>query len=343
MLSGLRHRCRIAAANVLYACGLLGLWRFVRAATLGRRGACILALHRVLKRGEMARAHSLSALILSEEAFRKLLEHLRGRFQVVSLREVVNGESVPRLGKKPLCVLTFDDGWRDNFTTAFPLLKSFGMPATVFLATGYIGKQEVFWVEQLRSALERRGRDGGIPAEIAAKIRKTGRAGTVEDLIEYLKHMPADERSQALDQILSPVHKLPSTNNGDAMLSWEEVAEMQRQGIEFGSHTETHPLLTYEGDATVDRELRRSFAAIQERLGQPPSSFAYPNGDWDGRIRRAVREAGYECALTTERGWYGQEHDRYTIPRITLHDGNVTGADGKFSAAVFSLMVSRFV
>jgi peptidoglycan/xylan/chitin deacetylase (PgdA/CDA1 family) len=341
MLKDFRHSCRIVVGNVLYGCGVFSLLRFFRAVVFGRREVCILGLHRVMSRDDQARTHSLPGIILTDETFRGLLEHLRRSYQIVPLEKALHVESAPRRWRKPLCVITFDDGWRDNYTTAFPLLKSFRMPATIFLATGFIGKRQVFWVERLRKELRSLADQGRIPSEITAKLPPQCRATTLHDLIEHLKHMTAEERRRALAHLFPFTVEPPPANDTDEMLSWEQATEMSRQGIEFGSHTETHPLLTYEDDATVDQELSVSLETIREKLGRRARFFAYPNGDQDDRIRKAVQAAGYECAVTTAKGWHHPKHDRYRIRRIMLHDGNITGSNGKFSAAMFSLTVAR--
>jgi peptidoglycan/xylan/chitin deacetylase (PgdA/CDA1 family) len=337
MLNSLRHQCRILVAGVLYASGLLTLWRFLRAVILGRSEICILGLHRVLSREEQARAHSLPAIVLIDETFRALLEHLQRRYQVVPLEEALKSRRTMRNWRKPLCVITFDDGWRDNYTTAFPLLKEFGIPATIFLVTGLVGTHEVFWVERLRKKFQSLPEHTPIPAEFTTALAPSGRDVTLEGLIERLKHMPAAERRRILDQILPPATEGTLTGNGDEMLTWGEAIEMSRHGIEFGSHTVTHPLLTYERDKEVSDELVTSRQALGEKLGKEVKTFAYPNGDWNDRVRKLVEDAGYELAFTTQGGWYLAGKDCYTIPRIMLHDGSITGFDGRFSEAVLSL------
>jgi len=118
------------------------------------------------------------------------------------------------------------------------------------------------------------------------------------------------------------------------MMTWDHVKEMSQCGIEFGAHTVNHPLLAYESKEVVWRELSESKKAIEEITGRPADSFAYPNGDWNAEVRQCVVEAGFSSALTVKRGWHGWKDDRYSIRRVFLHDGNVTGLGGTFSPAV---------
>jgi peptidoglycan/xylan/chitin deacetylase (PgdA/CDA1 family) len=139
---------------------------------------------------------------------------------------------------------------------------------------------------------------------------------------------------------------LPSEENCDgpdevdSMLTWNQAIEMSRDGIEMGAHTVGHPLLSYENDATVERELCVSKQTLEEKLGKKVRAFAYPNGDWDERVRRCVQQVGYEGAFSTRPGWYRQGQDPYIIRRILLHEGNVTDRKGHFSPAMLSLALA---
>jgi peptidoglycan/xylan/chitin deacetylase (PgdA/CDA1 family) len=162
----------------------------------------------------------------------------------------------------------------------------------------------------------------------------------IEPMIEHFKHMPAKERQLALAKIMPQAGDGAQNNEGDAMLTWDEVLAMHRGGIEFESHTVTHPLLVYEDDQSVQFELLDCKQALEEKLNQKVRALAYPNGTWDARVRNAAEKAGYICAFTTERGLHREGGDPYAIPRIMLHEGNVTGMRGKFSPAILSLRLS---
>jgi peptidoglycan/xylan/chitin deacetylase (PgdA/CDA1 family) len=150
--------------------------------------------------------------------------------------------------------------------------------------------------------------------------------------------MSAEERRRMLEQL--PLDADAGRYDADQMMTWEQVVEMSRNGVEFGGHTMTHPLLVYETDEAVEREVRECKQTVEEKLGRKVRGFAYPNGDWNDRVRRKVADAGYACAFTTERGWHRPGQDRFTIRRLLVHEGNVTGFTGKFSPAVFNLTLT---
>lgn len=336
----LRHTALWAFACILHYSGLFRLFRYFRRVFLGRREVCVLGLHRVLSKEDQARANSLPGIVLTDTTLEGMLEFLRRQFRVVGLDDFLHCENADFRPSKPLCLITFDDGWRDNYTNAFPLLKKYGLPAVIFLVSGLVESGGVFWTEQLIYAWRDPTRREEILKQFAALKGAVTQQIGIESLIEHLKHMPAQERQIALTRIMPDGGS--QSHDGDAMMTWEEVLVMKREGIEFEAHTVTHPLLVYENDQTLRFELHDCKQALEEKLARKVRALAYPNGTWDKRVRIAAERAGYACAFTTERGFYRDGSDPYTIRRIMLHEGNVTGLGGKFSPAILNLRLSRW-
>ncbi len=340
MVAKARRFLHIGAAGLLHYSGLLGLWRFVRRSILRKTEVCVIGFHRVLTEAERARSNSLDALVLRHATFVRVLEYVRRRFHVVSLEAFLSGEATGAETSKPCCLLTFDDGWRDTYSTAYPCLRKFAIPATVFLTSGLIEARGGFWAERLRRAWRDSSARAQIQSLLDRDVQKQGQVASLEHIIEWLKHMPAEERRLVLERWPLSEDNCDGPDEPDQMLTWNQVMEMSRDGIEFGTHTVSHPLLTYENAATVERELRLSKQVLEEKLHRKARAFAYPNGEWDERVRRWVEQVGYECAFTTRPGWYQRGQNPYTIPRILLHEGNVTGPNGQFSPAMLSLTLA---
>jgi peptidoglycan/xylan/chitin deacetylase (PgdA/CDA1 family) len=334
-----RRALHAALASGLYYSGALGVLSFLRRRVRGRRPVYVLGLHRVLSDEEMRRSNSLPGMILHESTFVALLEYLGRRFRFVSLDTLLSDGAGGSGQGKPWCLVTFDDAWSDTYRRAAPVLERLKIPAVVFVPTGAIGTQKGFWVEQLAGAWK----SPPVRERVAAAVGKTagGARGVadLEDTVQFLLHMPAEERDSALAGLPAP-NGAGADQNVDAMMTWEQVVDVAGRGIEIGSHTETHPLLTYEDDPTVARELRASRQLLAGKLGAEVRAFAYPNGDWDARVRECVVRAGYSCAFTTESGCYESGGDPYGIPRFVLHEGNVTGLGGKFSRAMASMTLA---
>jgi peptidoglycan/xylan/chitin deacetylase (PgdA/CDA1 family) len=337
----LRRILLLVVAGLLYHSGLLRLRLLVRRAFFGRQEAFVLALHRVLSEEEEKSANSLSGMVLRERTFDRMLDFLGRKFRVVSLDDFLERLSGHHDDSKPLCLLTFDDGWRDNYTTAYPCLSKRKMAAVIFLVTGWVDKEGGFWVEKLHRAWQDPARQQWMREWAAGILGNGPSAVNIEALIDHLKHMPTKERTRALATLMDG---LPAEEGGsDRMLNWEDIAVMQRDGIDFEAHSVTHPLLVYEDDETVQDELRGSKQAIEERLRKQVRAFAYPNGTWDERVREHVQNTGYTCAFTTRRDRQARADDPYTIPRIILHEAKVVGLDGQFSPAVLSLRLTGWI
>ncbi len=328
MKSRMRRCMRVALASLACRSGMvqLSLDRHLR-----NKRLCVLGLHRVLDRAERLMTASEPSIIIAAENFPLMLEYLSRRFQFVSLSDFLSGWMVDN--RKPMCLLTFDDGWRDNYDHAYPVLKAMGIPALIFLTTGQLESQSPFWVERLRAACA----DAEILQRARLMVRPDvaldARNVTVEDLTEYLKRLPAENRNRIMRSLLGDSG---TTNACDTMLDWAQVREMAANGIEFGGHTDTHPLLTYEDDDTIGRELRICKQKIEGAIGRTVLAFAYPNGDCDARVREHVRRVGFACGFTTQRGWYAPEEDVYSIPRVLLHDSNLVGRSNEFSASALA-------
>ena len=340
MIADLRHSFHIGTAELLYHLRVARARHFIRRQLSGRTEVSVLGFHRVLSSADRARSNCLESMVVSEETFVKILEYLRLHCRVVPLDALLGEKPLPANEPKPWCLLTFDDGWRDNYTTAYPWLRKFGFPATIFLVTGFIGTRRLFWVDRLKGAWDRSPACREALQQLVSDLRgNTNEPGLMESL-EILKRMPASRRATLLHQVLPAGETDVALDQIDGMLTWEQVNEMAHNGIEFGAHTVSHTLLTFEDDETVQRELRKAKQDLEEKLAVTARAFAYPNGDWDERIRRQVVEAGFACALTTCRGLHRSGRDPYAVRRILIHEGNVTGRQGTFSPAMLSLRLT---
>lgn len=332
MLARLRRTLRLLVVGALYYSGVLPLWFWLRR-KLARGRVLVLGLHRVLPEEAFRQSCSLDGILLTEATFAKMLAYLKPRFAFLTLDEFLARRGGNGKTSRPACLLTFDDGWRDNYLTAYPCLKKFGVPATIFLVTGMVNSSETFWVERLHEAWREEVRREKIRGFLASDPSAPQQGG-LEEIVEYMKHMPASRREQILQRMVPPAGVAEQTLSIDKMMTWEQVLAMGNDGVDFGSHTHTHPLLTYESDEAIGRELRVAKQVLEERLAQPARAFAYPNGNWDARVREHVKRTGYECAFTTERGWSHPDEDPYSIRRVLLHEGAVTGFGGRFSPAM---------
>jgi peptidoglycan/xylan/chitin deacetylase (PgdA/CDA1 family) len=255
------------------------------------------------------------------------LRFLSVRFNMKSMQTL--GASEGERCQKPRCILTFDDGWQDFYDFAFPLLRKYQVPATVFLPTGFIGSDAVFWTDRLASTLrdiERLGRMSagslGIDDPLGNKVLG-GQAGLAER-IEYSINVLKEQDSERIEKVLHQLADLASgiPNSKRKFLTWDQVRELLASGlVDFGSHTVRHMILTHLSRADIKVEMEESkHKLIQERAVQPESiPFCYPNGNYSQSIQSLVQEAGYSSACTTEYGINTPSSNRFALQRIGIH------------------------
>jgi peptidoglycan/xylan/chitin deacetylase (PgdA/CDA1 family) len=278
-----------------------------------------LMFHRVLRDADCHGTYSLPGIILLEHTFRELVSHVARRYEVVDLRASEPGV----LGSKLRVAFTFDDGWIDTYTVAFPITREHRIPFVVFVCPELIDENSPFWPEQIIALMR--------AAQPLVGTEET------EKLIERLKKATPGEREQFIAKLRESEQAKPvEPVTVDRTFSWAAVAEMAGQGVSIGSHTNTHQIVTMIPPDEVRKEVRESKSAIEQALTDDCDIFAYPNGNWSPETRDLVAEAGYKLAVTTASGAWTSDCDRLAIPRINICEDNVvSGLTGCFSAAMF--------
>ena len=281
--------------------------------TRGNGRVAIVNYHRVLA--------APSPFLASEpdiDIFTWQMELLARCFNVLSLREALAAIDAGRVPPRAVCI-TFDDGYRSVHELALPVLRRLGLPATVFVSSGYVGGRTM-WNDRIVEAVETLPAEELDLAEFGLGVYSLRsmpeRAATLGTLTEASKYLPPQERSRLVGRLQDLVGERASEG---LMLTPEMVVNLDRHGIEIGAHTVSHPILTSLDDASAMQEIRDGKRDLEELVGKPVTLFAYPNGkvgkDFDGRHVAMVREAGFQAAFTTAVGAITRSHDRYQLPR----------------------------
>lgn len=287
-----------------------------------RRGAgrlCILNYHRIL-----AAPDPLLKDEPSVTAFRWQMELLADCFNVMSLPEALAALTSGNVPPRAVCI-TFDDGYRSVHDLALPVLRRLGLPATVFVSTGYLSGRNM-WNDRIVEAVQYYAGDwldltefglGSYPMRTIDE-----RATSLDNLTEAFKYLPPETRQDFVQRL----HILIGEPKSDClMLTPDMVRNLDAHGIEIGAHTISHPILAGLDDDTAQEEIRGSKRDLEAMLGKSVRLFAYPNGkagkDYDARHVRMVREAGFEAAFTTEVGVVCSRSDRFQLPRSRPWDG----------------------
>ena len=290
----------------------------------------VLAYHRIVEDYAAHAGHALPAMLISGGMLERHLDWLGRRFRFVSLPEI--GSRLEEGGRfeKPVCAVTFDDGYADVYHHAFPILRRKGVPAAVFAVTDTIGTSRPPVYDRLylllkqaaaegRSAGLEVSRDlatlglpppplqgpGGGPLDPFTAMRRLLEALPQADLRRVVAVL--EERFAIDDTALAPLRPL----------TWDMLSEMHRAGITIGSHTKSHALLTNEALETAIDETALSRRILEARLGTKVENFAYPDGRFDAVTVKVVAASGYRFGYGSCRH-RDRRYPLLTIPRQFL-------------------------
>lgn len=286
-------------------------------------------------------------LFITPTSFEAQMRFLQRHYAVVPLSQV---EALLREGRsldRDVIVLTFDDGYRDNFDFAFPILSGLRLPATVYLATDPIDKDFPTFIYALvlaihgtRTAILNLSQYG---LGVYDLTRQRTREIAIAEIDRYAKRVTSGERRALLDHILTCL----GVSSADPlfrgrMLTWDLVRHMRRCGISFGAHTVTHPVLAQLSAAEIHQEITESKRIIEEQLAEEVTSFAYPYGgttDVSSTVCEIVEKCGFTSGVVLYEG-DTRHSSLFTVPRKMVAEETSSGILGRFSTAVFACEVS---
>jgi peptidoglycan/xylan/chitin deacetylase (PgdA/CDA1 family) len=266
------------------------------------------------------------------EDFEQQMTYLRENFRPVSLDEVLRARRERSTLPPDSVLVTFDDGYRDNFDIAFPILKRLGMPAAFFITTGYMNDRRLFWWERVNQII-RTATGSALRLEYpspevidlstpAAKVHAKSR----------LNRIIKDHYALDVEQFLAGVIKSSgvswtdddSRRHGDrALMTWDDVRTLRAAGMGIGSHTAGHRVLQTLAPADLVSELKVSRATLEEQLGEPITTIAYPVGKSIAKfpaVRQALADTGYELGFTSRPGpnRHPPDDDPFDLRRIAI-------------------------
>ena len=252
--------------------------------------------------------------------FDSVIRHISSRFRVLSLAEAVNALGRGTLPARALAI-TFDDGYADNLAIAAPILQRHRVPATVFVATGYLDGG-CMWNDLVIEAFRATPRDALDLQSIGLSSfhlhSHDDRRRAIDDVLAHIKYLPQDERQDRAERILRTAEV--SAPSG-LMLTRESLRALHATGIDVGAHTVTHPILARLASDAAWHEIRKSKQDLEALLGKSVDLFAYPNGrpdeDYTAEHVSMIRETGFSAAVTTAPGAAQRASDVYQLPRFT--------------------------
>jgi peptidoglycan/xylan/chitin deacetylase (PgdA/CDA1 family) len=285
----------------------------------------ILCYHRI---GNKSGSNCLISSLINgtQEEFEKEIIFLKKYFNIISLDYLV--ERIDN--KEPLPInsllITFDDGYNDNYINAFPILKKYRVPAAVFLTTDFIDNdKDLIWTDKVAYIIKETEKGSvnisGLGTHSLTNRYRKDKAKIA--IIEYLKSIDDSEKNKIIDLLSKDLKVyLGSKISEKLYLSSKEILEMAKDGISFGSHGCSHSILTKISLRQAQDEIVKSKMKIEELIGKEVTFFAYPNGtylDFNNEIIEILKKAGYEAAFTTIPGGnrHSDSQDIFSLKRIS--------------------------
>lgn len=300
----------------------LGRW-------LHRKGLTVVTYHRVLPdRSIQAGYHPKDSYFSGE--FEWQIRYFATNYHVVSGGEFL-GFLFGRLKLPDRSVfITFDDGFENNYNEAFPILKKYGITATFFITTAHIGPNDSpLWLDRLDQVL-----DVISWVDAATCLHEDRLSGVRFENKQSFREWLKRQKRAKLEKIVSGLERrfefcVSGHRSGNTavwrMMNWDQVREMDNEGMTIGSHTKNHQILSCASSEEVQYELLGSKSKIEQEIGRPCWCFSYPNGtavDFRFSDKIAIKNAGYACSFTQLPGFIGPKYDAYTLPRISLSESS---------------------
>jgi peptidoglycan/xylan/chitin deacetylase (PgdA/CDA1 family) len=315
---------RAGLGLVLYYSGVVRLWP-----GRPRRLPIILMYHSVGGR------RLAPGIVVSAKHFEEHVRLVRRRYRPMSLETVVErlagGQPMP----SDAVVITLDDGYRDNYEHALPILKRYECPAIVFVTVKAVETGRLVWPQLLwrwvntttrdELRVSWRGRNGAAFDRVLPLGTRTDRAQARSALRKFVAGLPSGEQEDFLTAIARDFGCSGELNGGAeaAMLTWDQLREMRRSGVSVGAHTMTHAWLSRVDADTVRQELSESRRILSDELGTDVRLFAYPFGGrdaFDEDTKRAVVEAGYAGACAAVEDHRDAPVDLRALGRVYVPD-----------------------
>lgn len=253
-------------------------------------------------------ARNRSGKHIPQSVFTSQMADLAANHPVVRVRDIVAAHRGQGTLPSGAVAVTFDDGFLNNYTHAWPVLERHGIPATIYLATGYIGTGRLIWTDLLENAiLETSKRRLCIDVDGVQRAYALGqeeeRVRTFLEVKSLCKTLPDYTKDRAVSSIVDELQPRSSSDHPlYAFMNWEQVREMDASPlIEFGAHTVDHVSLTRVDEEEMRRQIDESVAMVARELDHPCEFFSYPEGqsdDYDSNIVAYLRAVGFDHAPT---------------------------------------------
>lgn len=282
------HRLKSKIFTLLEACGAI---RALQA--LNKNKPLILMYHRIIEKEFIT---GITPAELDQQ-----LSYVAKHFNVVPMNQLIADLHNNRVKPYTLAI-TFDDGHHDFFSNAWPILKKYNLPATLYITTGFVSGDCWLWPDALKFILLNAKKTSITTAIGNLDISKANHWPAWHTIGDHCLTLGIAERNNFLNDLAESAEvTLPSAPCDPFHgVTWEEVQQMVNEGLDIGSHTRTHPILKGLPESTIDDELNGSIQDIERRISKRPTGLCYPNGrpqDIDETVIKFTKQAGFDYAV----------------------------------------------
>jgi peptidoglycan/xylan/chitin deacetylase (PgdA/CDA1 family) len=271
-------------------------------------------------------------LTVTPEQFQFQMRTIAKSFHVVSLDEVLEAVSGGRSLPARAVLVTFDDAYSNVGTVAWPIMRELGLPATIFVATGFPAlSKRFFWWDRLRAAF----------SETVETVLEDPELGKFDlgdrqrRLLAYkrFRNVIKDSSTEKAEALVEDTcRRLGEPVMANETMDWDEIKKLANEGVQFAAHSRTHPILTQLDEEALENELSQPLIDLKLHLGSAPPVLAYPSGCYNNKVLQVARSLGYKLGFTTEmRNDRLCTQDNLAVGRLSLSI--------KYSAPLFRLIL----
>jgi peptidoglycan/xylan/chitin deacetylase (PgdA/CDA1 family) len=306
--------------------------------------AVILGYHSIQDRPELYANLIGLGITHATSVFERQMELIAREYSPVSLEEILLFLQGEKHLPKSAVAVTFDDGYRDNFEIADPILRRYGIPGAFYLTTSLIGTREAPWFCRLRHSFATTAKDewsDPVRGQRWRLLDPKSRNAALQAAFDVCSSMGGDVCRAIVRTIEHELDVAPLALEKDLMMTWDQARKLHDTGHLVGSHTMTHPNVAHLSDEEIVRkELLESKRRVEVELDAPVEHFSYPhpalNPQWTQRTTEITRETGYQTAVTTTAGTVRIGSNPLQLTRVM-----VPRLEGQFRWALESAFVGR--
>ncbi len=320
-MEGLRQLCKAGITQGLFHGRLLNPFKRGRLYT----GSGVILQYHSVSPADWSYLYINPSLSITPENFERQIAFVTKYFRVVSLDQLL-AHSRDRKASETLFAITFDDGYRDNYIHAFPILRKYNAPATFYLTTECINGDTFLWTSELRYLLLMTIVPQMHLSSLSEEFALDSGLNRMKSL-ERIKRLLIPKSRREREDVLSEIRRKACVKEmavlKKTMLNWDEVRTMRKAGMSFGSHTLSHPSLPYVPPDEAKREIFESREALMAQLDEEIPHFSFPNPcnqpNFNPDLKAMLKDAGYKSAATSSSGYVSRGYDPFELKRKGIY------------------------